>query len=274
MKRGKEFYVLKADGAMQEVECSMSSGHEVFRMRWDFQTRDIPLREMLSVLSFQQATSLNLGFPVDDRCATVELNTGECITFKFGHTEACERFVFCMRMLVDQKRQRFASNVDAREPLRAEPAPEFGASSSSRGRKRRENSQGSGSSSARQPTAVDPQEEVAAFVRQMVIGCPLSVIGTCGPTEVHCSMDAELRALTLKTSDGSSREVEVAEMKAVFVGREAEKLGLDGAAIDTLCATLELKSDDCLTFRFPDVQQRDRFALCIRIFANAQQKPT
>merc|ERR1719271_1747071 len=113
MKRGKEFYVLKGDGQMQDVECSLSHGHDVFRMRWDFQTREVPIRDMLNVLTWQQALSLNLGCPLDDRCATMELNTGECITFKFGHTEACDRFVFCMRMLIDQKRERFVSGLDA-----------------------------------------------------------------------------------------------------------------------------------------------------------------
>lgn len=269
MKRGKEFYVLKADGQMQDVECSLDKGHEVFLMRWDFQARELPLRDMLGVLTSQQAGSLNLGFPLDDRCATVELNSGECITFKFGHTEACDRFIFCMRMLVDQKRERFASGLDTpsaarfaeRPPVEKEP----------RGKGRRESRAGA-PSSARQPEAMDPQAEVETFVRQMVTGCPLSVIGTCGPTEVHVSMDAELRAIKLTASDGSAREVEVAEVKSVFVGQEAEQLGLTGVAIDTLCATLELRSDDCLTFRFPDLQHRDRFALCIRIFASARQK--
>jgi len=83
-------------------------------------------------------------------------------------------------------------------------------------------------------------------------------------------MDAELRALRLTAPDGSSREVEVGEVKNVYVGNAAEKLGLDGLSLESLCVTLELMSDDCLTFRFPDAQQRDRFALCIRIFANAR----
>jgi hypothetical protein len=221
---------------------------------------------MLNVLTMQQAASLNLGCTLDERCATVELNTGECITFKFGHIEACDRFVFCMRMLIDQKRERFVSGLDApvgssrlsmRSPEKSVP-PE-----SARSRTRRESRGGS-------PAEVDPQVEVETFVRQMVIGRPLSVIGTCGPTEVRCSMDAELRALRLTAPDGSSREVEVGEVKNVYVGNAAEKLGLDGLSLESLCVTLELMSDDCLTFRFPDAQHRDRFALCIRIFANAR----
>merc|ERR1719506_2196184 len=113
MKRGKEFYVLKADGSMQDVECSLIPPHEVFLMRWEFQTREIPLRDMLGVLNHEEARGLNLGCQLTAECATLELNTGECITFKFGHVEACDRFVFCMRMLIDQKRERFVSGLDA-----------------------------------------------------------------------------------------------------------------------------------------------------------------
>ena len=32
---------------------------------------------------------------------------GECITFKFGHEEACDRFILCMRILIDQHRDCF-----------------------------------------------------------------------------------------------------------------------------------------------------------------------
>ena len=52
-----------------------------------------------------------LSCEVDQRCAVMELEDGECITFKFGHEEACERFILCMRILIDQNRQCF--NFDA-----------------------------------------------------------------------------------------------------------------------------------------------------------------
>merc|ERR1712216_235373 len=90
MKRGKEFYVLRADGQMQDVECSLSQGRDEFRIRWDFETRTVLLRDMLNVLTFQQASELKLGYPLDERCATLELQSGECMIFKFGHVEACD----------------------------------------------------------------------------------------------------------------------------------------------------------------------------------------
>lgn len=270
MKRGKEFYVMKTDGKMQDVECKLANGQETFLMRWDFQTRSIPLRDMLNVLTSRQAAELRLGYPLDDLCATVELQTGECITFKFGHVEACDRFVFCMRVLVGEKRQRFVSNNLA-SPQQAIVLAEPG-DAPPEGRSARRGSR-SNPSSAREGSAGNgPQAEVEAFVRQMVTGCMLDVVGGAGLTQVMVSMDTDLRAFLLTASDKSRREVAVSEVKAVYVGTEANKLGLDGASIDQLCATLELKSDDCLTFRFPDIQQRDRFALCIRIFASALKK--
>jgi hypothetical protein len=272
MKRGKEFYILKADGEMQDVECALSKGHDVLRMRWEFQTREIPIRDMLGVLTSEQVAALSLGFRSDDLCATIELATGECITFKFGHVEACERFVFCMRMLVDQKRERFVAS----DLARSGSAPDAGAFRSSpspvsSAREKRRPSRTSTGAPKKAGGTLDPQVEVESFVRQMVTGCPLNVIGSAGPTQIVCSMDPELRAIKLRAVDGSEREVEVAQVKAVYVGSEAQKLGFQGPAADALCATLELNSDDCLTFQFPDLQERDRFALCIRIFANAHQ---
>mmetsp|Transcript_51583 Transcript_51583/g.90068 ORF Transcript_51583/g.90068 Transcript_51583/m.90068 type:complete len:674 (-) Transcript_51583:24-2045(-) len=276
MKRGKEFYVMKQDGKMQDVECKLSSDKEVFLMRWDFQTRNIALRDMLNVLSCHQAAELRLGYPLDELCATIELQTGECLTFKFGHVEACDRFVFCMRVLVGEKRQRFVSNdlATPQQGMMSAPAAAAelgdGCLSSRSGRR---GSRSARSSASEAPTNNGgPQAEVEAFVRQMVTGCKLNVVGGAGLTEVLVSMDTDLRAFQLTASDKSRRDVIVADVKAVHVGTEANKLGLDGVAIDQLCVTLELKSDDCLTFRFPDLQQRDRFALCVRIFASAHKK--
>jgi len=88
MKRGRDFYVMRPDGQLYDVECGLSQNHSEFRMRWDFQSRVIHIQDLLSVRTAKEAAGLGLGFPLDDRCATMELQSGECITFKFGHSEA------------------------------------------------------------------------------------------------------------------------------------------------------------------------------------------
>jgi len=288
MKRGKEFYVVKVDGRLHDVECSLSQSHDEFRMRWDFECRVIPLCDILNVLTSAQASSLNLGFALDEHCATVELRSGECITFKFGHTEACERFLFCMRILVDQKRKRFVSaglggpaagqaNSGAGSDILG---PASARSSGGGGEPGRRGGDGGGapassrSSHRSSPTSAreDPRAVVETFVREMVAGCRFNVIGSGASQEVECSMDTDLKSLKIVAVDGSRREVEVVAVKAVHVGSEAKKIGLEGVAIDDLCATLELISDDFLTIRFSEAAQRDRFVFCLRTFASARRK--
>merc|ERR1712060_962046 len=65
--------------------------------------------ELTAVHNSKEAASLNLGYPMDDRCGTLELQSGECLTFNFGHEEACERFILCMRILLKKKRSRFTA---------------------------------------------------------------------------------------------------------------------------------------------------------------------
>ena len=58
-----------------------------------------------------------------------------------------------------------------------------------------------------------------------------------------------------------------ASIQAVHVGSAAQALKLAARSDDATSAVLELKSGDCLTLCFPCAEDRDRFAICIRIFA-------
>ncbi|CAE8600667.1 unnamed protein product [Polarella glacialis] len=269
MRRGRDFYVVRADGALQDVECALTQGQQEFRMRWDFQNRSIPLTDVATARTSQEAVSLGMGLPVDPRCATLELLSGECITFKFGHSEACDRFILSMRILVDEKRSRFASS-------------DFGGSLAAAQRAAVANQivplsarSNQSSASARGPVAASPAGEatkalVESFVRQMLAGCDLGVPIAGGVQPVKCSVNPDLTALQIMAKDGSKKDVPLAKVKAVHVGAAAEKLGVGPA--DEMCATVELHSGDFLTLRFPSAGGRDRFAVCIRIFASAHQQ--
>lgn len=274
MRRGRDFYVVRADGGLYDVECSLSKGHDEFRMRWDGQTRAILLQDILNVLTSREVGKLQVNFTLDDRLATLELLTGECITFKFGHAEACERFVLCMRILVEQKRPRFATKGFDACAVRTQSGGaeifEMPSASAPASERRGHGQRGGGArQSVPEDTKVGPKAVVEQFVRQMVAGSDLHIVGPAGLQPVRCSMDVDLQELRLGASDGSSHCVRVSEVKAVHVGREAAHLGLSGLAMEPLCATMELKSGDCATFRLPDAEQRDRFAICMRIFASA-----
>lgn len=63
-----------------------------------------------------------------------------------------------------------------------------------------------------------------------------------------------------------------ASLKAVHVGEAAQSLKL-AVKLEkgdmTQSAVVELDSGDCLTLCFPSSEERDRFAICMRIFAAA-----
>mmetsp|Transcript_73364 Transcript_73364/g.203375 ORF Transcript_73364/g.203375 Transcript_73364/m.203375 type:complete len:86 (-) Transcript_73364:182-439(-) len=84
-------------------------------------------------------------------------------------------------------------------------------------------------------------------------------------------MDADLKALQLVAPDGSAREVRLSAVEAVHAGTEASRIGLTGAATEERCATIELTTGDCVTFRFADVEQSARFVGCLRVFVSAQR---
>lgn len=248
MRRGRDFYVLRHDGTLHDVECKLTKGHDEFVMIKEGQHRAIALKDILNLRTCQEARKLKLGFTVDERCTTVELKSGECITFKFGHVEACERFILCMRILVEKKRPVFASHG-----LESQQAPLSARSSVS---------------TARQ----DPKSAVEAFVRTMLAGCQLSVVGPTGLAQVRCSMDPDLKGLKFTAPDGSAREVPLRDIKAIHAGAEARALGLSGIAVDERCATVELVTGDCITFKFPDATQLERFAGCMRVFVSAHRR--
>lgn len=261
MRRGRDFYVVGEGSSLQDVECKLTKGHDEFRMMWEFQDRIIPLTEIVHVHQAADARKLRLEFPVDERCATMELQSGECITFKFGHVEACDRFRLCMRILIDKKSQRFVSSGIGDHPASVRRVV---SASSAMPSSRLKSKDGSSIGAAK--------AEVEAFVKQMLSGCNLNVVGPAGLVSVRCTMDVNLKAINFLAHDGSGREVKLKDVKAIHCGSEATKLGFKGAAIENLCATVELASGDCVTFKFPDATSLERFAGCMRIFAIAQRQ--
>eukprot|EP00439_Symbiodinium_sp_Y106_P021140 s2775_g2.t1 len=213
MKRGRDFYILRPDGTLLDVDCSLTGSREVFRMRWDFQERPVPVADMKQVRTSKESSSLKLGLELDPRCATMELEGGECITFKFGHSEACDRFVICMRILIDQKRQCYRSVGFGGGGA---PVQRLQKSSSSVSKQ-------SGDSKAG-PNAT--QVLIEEFVRVMMGGCEVAVLSKQGKQKVKLSLDADLTALSVKAKDGSRKDLLFSKVKAVHVGSAAEALQL------------------------------------------------
>lgn len=61
--------------------------------------RQIPLSEMAEV--YQGKEPEDLETPLDDLCATVMLQSQECISFHFADIPAREHFAMCLQILVD-----------------------------------------------------------------------------------------------------------------------------------------------------------------------------
>ena len=109
---------------------------------------------------------------------------------------------------------------------------------------------------------------VKVFVKEMVRGRKLEVVLKTGKRKASaCSMSRTLDALKVKLA-GHSKTIQLAEVEEIHAGADVKRVD---TTLDELCVTLILASQDAISFRLEDVEDRDTFAACLLMFVQRAQ---
>lgn len=110
---------------------------------------------------------------------------------------------------------------------------------------------------------------VKDFVKEMVKGKKMNVMTQTGQLKsCSASLNRSLDTFSIKVGN-QKRSIKLKDIEEIHAGDEQ----IEGVTtpLDDLCATLALKSDDCITFRLNDVNARDTFVMCLLMFCNHQK---
>lgn len=105
MVKGREMGVLRADGALKPVLCALTRSLDVFRIKSGTEVRKVKLAEVQRVVHGAPEEFSDLETPLDESCSTMELESDECISFKFAERKGAELFTLCMQLFIDGQRQ-------------------------------------------------------------------------------------------------------------------------------------------------------------------------
>lgn len=105
MVKGREMGVLRADGALKPVTCGLSRAIDVFKIKSGDQLRKVQMKSLSRMILGASEELDDLETPLDETCSTIELDSGECISFKFAERKKAEVFTMCMQMLADGQRK-------------------------------------------------------------------------------------------------------------------------------------------------------------------------
>jgi len=109
---------------------------------------------------------------------------------------------------------------------------------------------------------------VKEFTKEMVKGKKMNVMMRNGQLKsCTCSLSRALDELKIKVG-GTARTIALKDVEGINAGVDVEGIA---TPVDELCATLMLASDDCITFRMPDINARDTFTMCLTMFCNGQK---
>lgn len=114
---------------------------------------------------------------------------------------------------------------------------------------------------------------VKDFVKTMVKGRQLSAVLTSGQVRTcFCVLNRSLDKLQIRASekDKQGRTIPLATIAEIIVGSDASGSAASDleTPLDDLSVTLVLDSDECITFRLPDLESRDHLAACLTMFSN------
>mmetsp|Transcript_69378 Transcript_69378/g.136144 ORF Transcript_69378/g.136144 Transcript_69378/m.136144 type:complete len:194 (-) Transcript_69378:109-690(-) len=108
------------------------------------------------------------------------------------------------------------------------------------------------------------QHMIRDFVMEFLQGVYLDAVledGTLVPCK--CIMDSKLSVLLLQVHS-TTRTIDLTSIQEICSGRELRDLQVT-TPLDDLCATLVMADDQCVSFKFPDVQAREHFATCMKV---------
>lgn len=103
MVRGRQMGVVSPDGQMRTCNCSLDRRLRNLVLELRGSARRIPLTNVREV--YQGKEPEDIETPLDDLCATLAMEEGDCITFHFADIPARENFAMCLQLLVDGQQQ-------------------------------------------------------------------------------------------------------------------------------------------------------------------------
>jgi len=111
---------------------------------------------------------------------------------------------------------------------------------------------------------------VKDFVKAMVKGRKMNVIAPDGSLKTcSASLSRGLDQLRIKVKS-NSRSIPLKDIEEIHAGADVDGVSIQ-TPLDELCATLMLPSEESITFRMSDINDRDTFIMCLLMFCNNQK---
>lgn len=110
------------------------------------------------------------------------------------------------------------------------------------------------------------QHMIRVFVTEFIEGqgvCLDAMLEDGSLVPCRCVMDSSLSTLTLEVH-GVSRAIELNSVQEICAGAELRDLRVS-TPLDEFCVTLVMTNDQCMSFKFPDLQARDHFSTCMKV---------
>jgi hypothetical protein len=108
------------------------------------------------------------------------------------------------------------------------------------------------------------QNMIRDFVMEFLQGVILDAVledGTLVPC--RCVMDSKLEVLALQVHN-MTRQIDLGSVQEICSGNELRDLRVT-TPLDDLCVTLVMTDDQCVSFKFGNVQAREHFATCMKV---------
>lgn len=108
------------------------------------------------------------------------------------------------------------------------------------------------------------QNMIKEFVKEVLQGVYLDVVLEDGSLmSCRCTMDNKLSVLSLQVRD-TVRHINLTDIQEICSGKELRNIRTT-TPLDDLCTTLVMSNDQCVSFKFRDVQAREHFATCMKV---------
>mmetsp|Transcript_47322 Transcript_47322/g.95538 ORF Transcript_47322/g.95538 Transcript_47322/m.95538 type:complete len:235 (-) Transcript_47322:170-874(-) len=124
----------------------------------------------------------------------------------------------------------------------------------------------------------EAKRRIQEFVKSMVKGKQLHVILTSGHVHtVVATLSRKLDVLKIKAkaSDKQGRQIPLSAIDEILVGADACNSEVGGGfqtPLDDLSVTLALNTQECITFRMPDLKERDALVMCFTMFSTEARR--
>mmetsp|Transcript_91095 Transcript_91095/g.257925 ORF Transcript_91095/g.257925 Transcript_91095/m.257925 type:complete len:196 (+) Transcript_91095:129-716(+) len=108
------------------------------------------------------------------------------------------------------------------------------------------------------------QHMIRDFVTEFLAGVFLDAVLEDGSlVPCRCRMDSKISVLVLQVRQ-TRREIDLNKIEEIYSGRELRDLRVT-TPLDDYCVTLVMTDDQCVSFKFENVQGREHFATCMRV---------